>query len=93
VIGHDDRAGGREHAAHAMADRDFGPRIWAGAVPRIWRTLSCNALIRFGTEQVSLQAATCSACFIRLRSGIAISTKSEPSAIVGFGFRESTLRL
>ena len=30
------------------------------------------------TEQVSFQPATCSACFIRLRSRIAISLKSEP---------------
>jgi hypothetical protein len=43
LVRHDDCARGSEHAADPMADRDLGIGDLRGAMPRIWRTLSCNA--------------------------------------------------
>jgi hypothetical protein len=43
LVRHDDRAGGGEHTADTVTNGDFGVGIWVGAVPRIWRTLSCSA--------------------------------------------------
>ena len=43
LVRYDDRTGGGEHAADAVADRDLGAGDLGGAVPRIWRTLSCKA--------------------------------------------------
>ena len=40
-----------EHAAHTMADGDFGAGDLGGdGAPRIWRTLSCNAYIPYMPE-------------------------------------------
>jgi hypothetical protein len=50
LIRHDDRAGGGEHAAHTVADGDLGIGDLGGAMPRIWRTLSCNAYMPYMPE-------------------------------------------
>ena len=44
LIRHDDRAGGGEHAADAVADRDPGVGDLGGGAARIWRALSCKLL-------------------------------------------------
>jgi hypothetical protein len=50
LVRHDDRAASGEHAADAMADRDLGAGDLGGAVPRIWRTLSCSAYMPYMPE-------------------------------------------
>ena len=45
-----DGAGGGEHAADPMDDRDFGTLDRAGEVPRICRTPSCKAYMPYMPE-------------------------------------------
>jgi hypothetical protein len=42
LIRHDNGAGGSEHAAYAVADRDLGAGDLRRSGARIWRTLSCR---------------------------------------------------
>jgi hypothetical protein len=84
LVRHDDRAGGGQHAAHTVADRDFWRGICAVTMPRSRRKLSCKAYMA-ECIQVGEAAAIGAERQPGARAGVALGNEGAGLTRAGLG--------